>query len=592
MDIKIHPIKQSQLTIKALVIKGKDIGFWLSEIELLGLNSRDIQIYPIPGVKANSIFGCFVAFKKDYNGKDERGHTAFQLYNNRIYIPLNSTISPKLEGGELSQVFKCLTVFHPDFGFVELKEEIVWKEVIRLPVKQMVDVVSIIKPPYKPKSIKSFKLFVPVLNVEQIEESLAIEPQAISDKLSFKDKMKFKALGLLFSARKNSDNSIEIKKRSWGSWISSSSTFQKEYSLLYKRNQKDIDKLIQLFKVNPKLAMRFAKQLDLNGSSRGLGNGSQKSFNNSVILGLFALFCFILILSASIDQSSGRGFIGWVLVFIVLLFFRSILSLVKPNGSGGYAPTDNTRLLALQKAYRKQAEDYKKQGEYKEAARIYLNLLKNYYESAKALEEGKYYQEAAHIYIKYCQRNNEAALCYENGQLYSKALELYIKMQKQNDVGRMYQKLGDDQLAFIHFKKDIDSKIEKGKYIQAATVYRDNLNDTNAFLNVLKEGWNKNIEASDCLGLYFKHFKDEELCDEIKTFYKSEVSSENNGLFLKQLKKLKGINEELKNTSRKIAYDIVADMIKSRKGAIHQLLYFNEGDADFKKDIIRFKNKK
>jgi len=41
-----------------------------------------------------------------------------------------------------------------------------------------------------------------------------------------------------------------------------------------------------------------------------------------------------------------------------------------------------------------------------------------------------------------------------------------------------------------------------------------------------------------------------------------------------------------------MAYEIVSKVIKSKKGAINQLLDFNEDDADFKKDMIRFKKNK
>jgi len=602
MDIKIHPIKKGDSNVQAFIIKGKEISFWLSEIGQFEFKVNDIRIYPIPGQKANEVYGCLIVGNPHVKFKDINGYTSFKLYENRLFIPLNSDVSPRLSQNEISNIFKCLTVYHPDFGYVELAEEINWDDLIKQPIKHSVDPMGIIEAPRQPNQIKSFKLFVPILKTEQIEESLDIKPQAINDKLSFKDKMKFKVLGLLFTVKRDGDKGIEIKRKSWGNWISSSNNFQKDYGLLYNRNQNNIDKLLQLFKVNPKLAMRFAKQLDLNGTTRGFTQGnfghastpnkSQKSFNN-IVLAIFVVFCIVLIFSAIFDQSSGRGVIGWVLVGIILFFVRSILSMVKPNGHDtGAINTDNKRLLALQKAYRKQAKTYKKQGEYKEAARIYLNLLKDPYEAAKTLEEGRYHQEAAHIYLKFCQRNNEAALCYENGQLYSKALELYIKMQKRIDIGRMYQMLGDDELALNYFKKEIDHKISNNKYIQAACIYKDHLKDDKAYLDVLLMGWNKNIESVECLGLYFRYFTEEVLNTEIKSFYKNNVTLKNNVLFLMQMKKMKGINEEIKLTTRKMAYEIVAEVIKSKKDAIHHLLDFNDEDTDLKKDIIRFKSKK
>lgn len=604
MKIKIYPTSQGDISPIALLIKGGSLMHWLKEIEFMQLQAKAIQVYPIPGQKANTIFGCFIVFKHPIKRLAIRGHIEFKKYKTHLFIPLNSDVSPQLEKDELIQLFKYETVYHPSFGYVELNNELDWKAHIKKKPQQIVNSINCIDPPKEPNHIKGFRVYIPELNELEIETALDIKPKTINNTLSTLDRIKFKALGMLFSGSKNNDHSFTIKKKKWISWMSNSDNLKDSYSKLYQRNQNQIDKFLQLLKVNPKLAIRMAKQIEMNGSSRGGSQGSLNWFSNgtanrnesgevgSWAVILFLLLCVILFFTAILGDSSGisggMGFAIWVGILFVILLVNSMNS----NRAGGMALTDTDRLSAINKAYRKQAELYKQQGDYREAARIYFNLLKDYYTTAKTLKEGKHYQEAAHIYQKYCHQNDKAALCYEEGGFPAKALELYLKLNNWNAVGRMYKQLGDTYQTRVYFKKDIDEKLTKNEYIQAAYIYKNNLNNTEQFLNTLKNGWIKNVQSTECLKLYFEHHKEADLSTEIQLFYKDFVSSQNSVSFLKYIKTIRLKNEETQQTTRKIAYEIVADVIKSRRGAIHQLLDFNDDDADFKKDMIRFKNKK
>lgn len=604
MKIKIYPISQGDIKPNALLIKGGSLVHWLREIEFMQLQANAIQVYPIPGQKANTIFGCFIVFKQPIKRLVFRGHIEFKKYKSQLFIPLNSDVSPQLERDELIQLFKHETVYHPSFGYVELDNELDWKAHIKKGSQQIVHPINCIDAPEEPKHIKGFSVFIPVLNELEIEKALDIKPKAINNTFSTLDRIKFMTLGMLFSGRKNTDHSFTIKKKKWIGWMSNSNNLQDSYSKLYQRNQNQIDKFLQLLKVNPKLAMQMAKQIEMIGSSRGGEQGSLNWFSNgkanrnesgevgSWAVILFSLLCVILFFTAILGDSSGisggMGFAIWLGILFVIFMVKSLNS----NVSGGEAFTDQDRLSAINKAYRKQAEVYKQHGDYREAARIYFNLVKDYYTTAKTLKEGKHYQEAAHIYQKYCHQKDKAALCYEEGNLPAKALELYLKLNNWNAVGRMYKQLGDTYQTRVYLKKDIDDKLVKNEYIQAAYVYKDDLNNTEQFLNTLKNGWVKNVQSTECLKLYFEHYKGADLNVEIQSFYKDLVSSKNSVSFLKHIKTLRHTNEETKQTTRKIAYEIVSTVIKSRKGAIHQLLDFNEDDADFKKDMIRFKNKK
>lgn len=819
MEIKIYPIKYQTSHVDAFFIKGDDVRYWLSELDRLDIEARWVKLFAVPGKKANTISGCFVIFTSPVNTTLISGHIVFKRYKTHLFIPVNSSVSPKLEKDEVENLFPNQTAFYPDFGYVELVEEVDWNSIIQFGTKHIADPVKIIEGPKKRTQIKGFRLQLPVLEEAEIEKSLEIESKPLSDKLSWLEQLKLKSLGLLFSARVNKDMEFTVQKNWWSRWFSSSDKMEGDYKRLFERNQNQIDKLLQLFKTNPKLAMQFAKQLDMNGTSRGskqaelnfLGSGnglfsflqgafgklgslfsfnrnSSKSENTSSstssytpkrhsmsggggsgigfftfirnVIGklfsmfsfnkrstkssssgystasystpkghttmfsgssntkpkdesnkgtlaviLFILFWFMLIISERFFESKVMGFIIWLIILFVVIMVttlkekpskgnKSPISNLKGKPSGGnklpisngsisytattnyrrpmystpkYSPssgglgrfkngglfligcsylfyqmgssgvggafdwkkavafllilfiilvlgtfgfsalglglrklfggsgsifTDGDRMEALRRAYIEQAKAFEEKGEYKEAAKIYINLLKDYLSGANALKEGKHYQEAAHIYKTYCNNIREAAWCYEQGHQYEKAIELYVELKNWNAVGCIYQTLDKPEDAKTYFLKDINEKLAEKEYIKAARIYQDHLKDNQGYLDVLKKGWIEKVQSVDCLKLYMEYHLEDALDEEIKTFYKEHTNSENSVVFLKYIKTLRNTNEKVQKTTRHIAYEIVSELIKTRKGAIHQLDDFNTGDSEFKKDILRFKQKK
>ena len=64
MEFKIIPSLRNNFPIKGLLIKGERLSSWLHNMQALKLSLDDIHVYPIPDLLPNSIWGCFILFRK------------------------------------------------------------------------------------------------------------------------------------------------------------------------------------------------------------------------------------------------------------------------------------------------------------------------------------------------------------------------------------------------------------------------------------------------------------------------------------------------------------------------------------------------
>lgn len=587
MELKLKIHAKNTFSKGGILIKSASAEVWLREIQNMGLKLESIKAYPIPGMRANELYGCLLVFNPSNNKVDIRGNNFLQLIENKLFIPENTTISPELTKEEWHNLFSEEYHFlHPEIGLVELKDQVDWIALLQQPKKKEIEITEPSKTVYVPQFISSLRVEV---DKEKILENIENPPseEELIGKLPF-----------------------DMQK-------------------VMKGNQKEMDKFMAFLDKNPKLALQYAIPLDTLGTSRGdnygkfsFGSGGnvlqtgfakigdffdRKSRGSNQSDGLTMIFrlIFVLLFISSIRScSSGKSSFGiqtffvCVVVIIIIVLIIALLSKGKSSesgsgsASGGSFMVDSQRFSTLQSKYEKLAEEFIAKGDYQKAAHIYLKLLKNHQKAAEVLEKGELYPEAAAIYLKYCKNKQKAAECYEKGHAYKEAIEIFKELDNDEKVGDLYLILKERKEANKHFRKVIESYKENFQYVKASLVYRDKIGDITEAQELLIQGWRTNKDAGRCLNVYFANIKSaEDLSLEIPNIYKSEVTSENAITFLHLLKHEFSRYEALEEITKNIAYEIVADRIDEKPDVASELLSFNTKNKSMLKDVMKYKLK-
>ncbi len=317
---------------------------------------------------------------------------------------------------------------------------------------------------------------------------------------------------------------------------------------LEERNQSQIDKLMELFRNNPDEALKYAIPLDTTGSNRG-GNNAAINLSRWHDFSLF-------------DSYTRSG-----------------------NAAGGL----DMHYYELQKQYNATAEALILQKEYKKAAFIYMKLLKNYHSAAETMEAGKYYQEAATIYLKHANNKQKAAECYEKGNMITDAIGLYIELDENEKVGDLYAGIGRRKQADVYFEKVADNYKAKDQFLKASLIYRDKMHNAGAGQSILLEGWRTNKDAFNCLNNYFTNIGDvRTLGNEIRSIYAKDVDHSNRQIFLQAMRHEYGKENELADSIKEIAYEIVAAHVTVNPAIVSELRAFNTKDKELTKDTTKF----
>jgi hypothetical protein len=221
---------------------------------------------------------------------------------------------------------------------------------------------------------------------------------------------------------------------------------------------------------------------------------------------------------------------------------------------------------------------------------VYLKLLKNNVRAAQVLEEGGYYGEAGAIYLKYCKNKIAAANCFEKGKLYNKAIDIYKQLEQTEKVGDLYLLLNQEDEAGRFYKMVAEDYVSKKQYIKASLIYRKKMNQPLQAQALLLEGWHKNFDAFNCLNNYFTNISGADiLIAEIRRFYIKELDEKRKETFLKVIKVEFNKHEVLEAPIKDIAYEIIADCIKTNPLIASELTSFNPKDKSLTKDIMKFK---
>lgn len=566
MELSLKPYHKNTFPLQGFLVKSMGLKFWLEKLQQLQIELKEVQVFAIPDTTPNSIWGCFVMMLSGYKEVKLPGIQNCQSLQGRLFIPEFSILHPKLHALEIEQLFlRNPHIFHPEFGLFELETPLDWSEVLEIPLAGSNEIIAPYRTPEYPSTILKIevKAIPPEELLKDLEQKVVPENRSLKeDALNWKEKLKYNFLKPLFTSSENSKGKPTGVK-SWLKPIANAmksffpkghkklETLTQDFQDLEKRNQSEMNKLLNLFKNNPEEALKYAIPLDFNGSSRG---GDAGLFKLSRQWGSFSLF-----------GNHNR------------------------QSSGGYVQFHDEALQRLQSQYQQAASNFIKEKKYDKAAFIYMKLLKSNHLAAQTLENGELYSEAASVYLKHLSNKQKAAECYEKGRMTSDAIGLYKELKMNEKVGDLYLSLNKIDDANLHYKIVVDQYKVEHKYLKASTILRLKMQNPHAAQETLFTGWVENKDRFNCLKNYFNGIENvTELSNEIDRVYKNHTDEENRAEFLKALKYEFRKDEKLAKQTKEIAYEIVSEIASYNPKILNELTAFNK-DAMITKDITRFK---
>ncbi len=589
MELRIKQHSGNMYPAGGIFIKGPSPLQWIREMQYLGLQPGTVPVHPLPALEGGT-WGCLLICPEmpSDTGRNTPAYQAHPL----LYVPGLSILYPAVTTSELDRLLDFdRHVLHPETGLVSLGEALSWEELLEFPEAAAVRISVPADPLFIPERARSFQ--VKSLPTEEVlslmDEQLFPKKEKLEDKpLSPVEKGKLNFLRKLFTkkAPKAADDEESGTKNDTGKQDHTRSEptdlfrklralagifsdrgrnwadgLQEDYEDLEKRNQEEIEKLLDMFRNNPEEALKYAVPIDEDGTGRG-GDKARM-------------------------QISRR----WNDFSLADLFRNHA-----PQGGNGSSIISDEHMGELQQQYNAAAEEFIRKGEHQKAAFIYMKLLKNYWLAAQTLKNGGYYQEAASVYLKFLNNKAMAAECYEQGKMYQEAIDLYSELNQHEKAGDLYAVLGRRTEALALYNKVLEERLQQKQYLKAAELLRLKMQDESRAGQVLKEGWLQNTghSAQQCLQEYFRHLPDSRLLmAEIEYSYAHELKGQNSEeAFLQVIKTPYNEHPELQEHLRNMAYEIIAKRVQQKPALIEELKVFNAGDRMLQRDTLRYRTQR
>lgn len=580
MELSLKPSQHNHFPLNGILVKGASVKRWLLELQRMELNLNHVSVYPLPGLTANSVWGCLIVPQSVISQLNLEQNEICQQVSSNFFIANKSELFPVMTVTELEKLFaQSVWLMHPEIGLVELKETLDVSKLITLPHEALLRVIQPESAPFIPKEIKSFQV-APVdveKSLEKLEEQFFPKREKMEDQpLSFFEKVKMQFYKLQFrkkeegnklGTRSNSSDSAQRtgEVNGFGKFMQSlmkpfngkkkgnySDRIHENLEDLEKRNQKQLDKLLDMLRNNPDEALKYAIPLDETGSSRGQSNGRLELSKNWSVFSIFA------------DRQ---------------------LSNTRSGGSvdiGDYYGS-------LKEQYRQTAAELIKQKNYEKAAFVYMKLLKDDRSAAETLAKGELYQDAASIYLKLLNDKPKAAECFVQGNLIANAIDLYKELKDHEKVGDMYTILHRKKEADVYYEQVAANHKEMNQYIKASLIYKNKMNLNSSAQETLMKGWRADHDSVNCLKMYLSDFESTaDLKKELDRLYRDDVNQSNQEKFLSVLKNDDYQRDELQEPVREMAYEIIASRVADNPEIVKELRYFNPENKGLIKDTLRY----
>lgn len=552
--------KKNEAPLAGLLIKGGTIRSWATAMQILGLSPEQHPLYVLPGNQVNSEWGCLISIGTQDLPLEIGKYAYCQLVEGLVFIPEYTSLFPSMIPGELRKVLlNTPHLLHPEIGLVKLETPLNWTDHLLVDKPQQKLIFPSPEPMYVPGRVRSFRIeaLSPEELLRQLDRQIGGDGALPENRpLNLKEKAKLKFLKQFFSDEARNENGerpaekLDAIRKMFGGvdddWLD---RLEKEYNDLEERNKKEVERLLDMLKKDPKKGLQYAIPLDEKGTGRG-SFGGFGAFTLSKRWGSFAL--------------GGSG-----------------------GGSGSVDMGDD--YFRIRQQYMKTAEELIRNGDFREAAFVYLKLLKNYRLAAETLERGGLYTEAASVYLKHLDNKSMAAKCYEKANNLMEAIDLYKELKMFEKVGDLYLQLDDQEAAWLHYEIVVENCLETNQYLRAGLLVKNKMDDLLRARILFKEGWTKELDAFNCLNNYFNTFKDESdfrtaLRDVVKG---SNLSKQQYEILVTVLQKEFSKREaSTASEIRDLVYQIIARQAKDNSKLLDTLLTFNPNDEELRRDLI------
>ena len=545
-------------------IEGSDLVEWIAAIDGLGLAPEHIKLYGLPSRRANVLWGCLIMTTTEIPAVQLGPLASAHLANRRLIVPAKSLVIPELTGYDRERLFREDTyVLHPEFGLFKLTEPLQLSDLL---VTEEVPPLNSARPAdYSVASgeILAFSIASsPQEDIEQALEDEVAREKMDNNPLTFAEKMRLKFYESLLSGSGNGTSgnfklSGDMLKGLAGklgiSGPDAFAKFMEDFKNLQERNKREVDKLLDMIEKDPESALRYAIPLDEHGYSRGESVDAFKMQDRGLNFSLFG----------------GR------------------------SGGGGGSVTMGDEFHRLREKYLAAARKLEEEGKYEKAAYVHFKLLKNYSAAAQTLLKGNHYEKAAVVYLRYLKNEQAAAECYEQGKIYEEAIPLYTKLEKWEKVGDLNVLWGDEKSALSAYRLQLEKELAKNAYVRAAKLSKDKMRDLPRAQELLLQGWDKNIDAYECLQYYLANIPDGETAwREVQRIGSSQLNASNQTVFLKVLGTEYVKQKEFREEVRDLAYGLISELLASGKVSAHELLAFNKQNNPLKADTLRYELRK
>ena len=562
MELKLTLVKNNIAPLGGLLIKGGTLRSWVITMAEFSLSPENNPLYVLPGKKANTEWGCLIFLSQKDLPKEMGAFSYCQLVNGLLFIPEYTDIFPTLISGELQKMLlNTPHLLHPEIGLVKLENPLNWIEHITVDPPQKKLISPSPDPVYIPNRVRSFRIeaLSPEALMNLLDQQIGSDDELPKQRpLNLIEKAKLKLLQQFFSDEAKDENGkrpaekVDALRKMFGGdnddWLDK---LEKEYNELEERNKKEVERLLDMLKKDPKKGLQYAIPLDENGTGRGPMDGFG-SFTLSKRWGSFAL-----------------GMLG---------------------GSGGSGSLNlGDDYFRIREQYMKTAEQLIRDGDYREAAFVYLKLLKNYRLAAETLEKGGLYTEAASVYLKHLNNKLLAAKCYEKGNNLLEAIDLSKELKKYEVFGDLFRQLDDEESALLYYEMVIENYLNNRQNLLAGLLVKNKLKDLIRARNLFHQGWSTGLDAYNCLNNYFNSFQeDAEFRTALREIVKEENLSKRRNEFLIAALELEFKKRETSTASeiREVAYQIISQEVKRSPNLLQALVSFNPKDVELKRDLI------
>jgi tetratricopeptide (TPR) repeat protein len=504
--------EQAPSTVVGAFINGHSVAMWLAEINSWGIPMQQLCALLIPENKQSvTAAGLFVLFPAIPVTTAKSIRHPYQLLGNKLFIPVNATLTPALTPHELSGLLIWdWQVFHPSLGFNGFEE----KDTIRIS-----DLLALTAP--TPSDWEYARMgTAPRIKLQRIDVNIA-EKDPFAGISSTIGMQPLSALTDKATAQLAPASFLQKIQHLLMDMIGSKAgagLFNRTDDVEEKR-KRELERLLRMFEQDEATALQYA--LPLNNPYEGRG-----SADKGVAL-----------------QKNNASF--------------------NLQGLGGGTPVDvwdpgNYR-HQLRKKYELAAKTAISATDFKKAAYIYARLLGDFAGAANVLEQGGYYRDAAEVYKTHLDNPGAAARCLEKGGLLLEAIDLYKSLQQFEKAADLHIILDQREEAVPLYNRAAQNAIHNNDLLGAATIIRKKLEDIPRARQVLLSGWNGHIQTTACLQQYLE-LSGDHLVQEFHFIHKHHVPAALENNFLQVLLTTSQLyqQETITSTATDIAYEIIS----------------------------------